>query len=92
MIMPYLRIPAPLRSYTAGQAEVAVSGTTAGLAMESLVCQYPALKPHLYNARGELRPFVNLYLGQDNIKTLQGLETPLHPEDRLMLIPAVAGG
>lgn len=90
--MPYLKIPAPLRSYTAGQAEVAVCGETAGQAMESLVGQYPALKPHLYNARGELRPFVNLYLGQENIKTLQGLDTPLQPADELRLIPAVAGG
>jgi molybdopterin converting factor small subunit len=90
--MPILRIPAPLRAYTAGQAEVAVCGETAGQAMESLVSQYPGLRPHLYNSRGELRPFVNLYLGQENIKTLQGLETPLCPDDHLRLIPAIAGG
>ena len=90
--MPYLKIPAPLRAYTGGLAEIAVNGETAGQAMQSLVCLYPSLRPHLYNSRGELRPFVNLFLGQDNIKTLQGLDTPLNPEDRLMLIPAVAGG
>ncbi len=90
--MPVLKIPTPWRSYTDGQAEITVHGDTAGQAMESLVHQYPALRPHLYNSLGELRPFVNLFLGQENIKTLQGLDTPLNSDDRLLLIPAVAGG
>ena len=53
---------------------------------------YPDLRPVLYNSRGELRPFVNLYLGNENIKHLQGLDTPLGETDQLRLIPAVAGG
>jgi molybdopterin converting factor small subunit len=60
--------------------------------MNDLVGRYPALKPHLYNGDGNLRPFVNLFLGEDNIKDLQGIETPLQAEDRLLLIPSVAGG
>jgi molybdopterin converting factor small subunit len=57
-----------------------------------LIELYPALKPHLYNGSGELRPFVNLFLNDENIKDLQGLETPLNESDRLMLIPSIAGG
>jgi molybdopterin synthase sulfur carrier subunit len=90
--MSTLKIPTPLRSYTDGQAEVAVDGGTVGSAMQSLVVQFPALKPHLYNENGELRAFVNLFVGEHNIKDLQGLETPLDEGDRLILIPSIAGG
>jgi sulfur-carrier protein len=90
--MPTLKIPTPLRSYTNGQAELTVQAATAGEAMQNLVVQFPALKPHLYNSEGNLRPFVNLFLGQDNLKDLQGLETPLAENAQLRLIPSIAGG
>ena len=90
--MPVLRIPTPLRSYTAGQSEIAVQGGTVAEAMDDLMGQYPSLKPHLYNGTGTLRPFVNLFIGENNIKDLKGLETPLEADDRLLLIPSIAGG
>lgn len=90
--MPVIRIPTPLRSYTAGRAEVPVQGQTVAQALESLTQLYPTLRPHLFNRDGHLRPFVNLFLDEDNIKDLQGLETPLKEGDRLMLIPSIAGG
>ncbi len=90
--MTTLKIPTPLRYYTDGQAEVTVDGSTVAAAMRDLVEQYPTLEQHLYNGNGEMRAFVNLFLGQDNIKDLQGLETPLSEEDTLRLIPSIAGG
>ncbi|MEW5867687.1 MAG: MoaD/ThiS family protein [Chloroflexota bacterium] len=90
--MPVLRIPTPLRTYTAGQSEISVHGATVAAAMSDLVTQFPALQPHLYNNDGVLRPFVNLFLGEENVKDLQGLETPLREGDRLLLIPSIAGG
>jgi molybdopterin converting factor small subunit len=90
--MSTFKIPTPLRSYTNGQAEVTVNGVNIASAMTSLIKQYPTLKPHLYNESGELRMFVNLFLGENNIKDLQGLETPLGENDRLILIPSIAGG
>jgi adenylyltransferase/sulfurtransferase len=90
--MTILKIPTPLRYYTGGQAEVPVSGSDVAAAMRDLVTQYPALKSHLYDGNDELRAFVNLFLGEDNIKDLQGLETPLGKEDTLRLIPSIAGG
>lgn len=90
--MPVLRIPTPLRSYTAGQSEIEIQGQTVQEAMQDLVVQFPSLQPHLYNGNGELRPFVNLFLGEDNIKDLEGLETRLSAGDRLLLIPSIAGG
>ena len=90
--MSTLKIPTPLRSYTNGQVEVTVNGGNIASAMISLTNQYPTLKPHLYNEFGELRAFVNLFLGENNINDLQGLETPLGENDRLILIPSIAGG
>ena len=90
--MPVLRIPTPLRSYTNGQSEISVQGGTVAEAMDDLMGQYPSLKPHLYNGTGALRPFVNLFVGENNIKDLKGLETPLEADDRVLLIPSIAGG
>lgn len=90
--MTILKIPTPLRNYTNGQAEVQVSGSDVAAAMQDLVGQYPTLEQHLYNGNGEMRAFVNLFLGEDNIKDLQGLDTPLGEEDTLRLIPSIAGG
>ena len=90
--MPILKIPTPLRSYTAGQIEVTVSGDNVSEVMHNLVEKYPTLKPHLYNADGQLRPFVNLFVGENNINDLQGLETPLENNTRVILIPSIAGG
>lgn len=90
--MPTLKIPTPLRYYTGGEAEIPVHGRTVQEAMGSLVKQYPALEPHLYSPEGKLRAFVNLFVGEDNIRDLQGLETPLSQEAQLRLIPSIAGG
>ncbi len=87
-----LKIPTPLRYYTDGLAEVFVSGPSVADAMRNLVEQYPTLEQHLYNGKGDMRAFVNLFLGEDNIKDLQGLETPLKDGDTLRLIPSIAGG
>jgi MoaD family protein len=90
--MPTLRIPTPLRTYTNGESEIDVQGKNVSEVMNDLMTQYPTLKPHLTNNEGNLRPFVNLFLGEENIDELQGLETPLKESDRLLLIPSIAGG
>ncbi|MDD5466499.1 MAG: MoaD/ThiS family protein [Anaerolineales bacterium] len=90
--MQTLRIPTPLRSYTDGRSEVNINGRTIAEAMQDLTAQYPDLRPHLFNEEGNLRPFVNLFLNQEDIRSLQGLETPLKEDDRLMIIPSIAGG
>ncbi len=90
--MPTIRIPTSLRSYTGGQGELALEGATVSAVMRDLAIKYPALEPHLFSQDGILRPFVNLYLGEENIKDLQGLHTKLKQDDRLLLIPSIAGG
>jgi sulfur-carrier protein len=90
--MPVVKIPSVLSSYFNGQTLVQVEGSDAGQALENLMKEFPAIRPHITNDRGQLRPFVNLYLGENNIKELNGMKTPLHPEDILQLVPSVAGG
>lgn len=90
--MPVLRIPTPLRAYTNGQAEVNVRGANISEALNDLTVQYPTIKPHLFNDGGELRPFVNLFVGENNIKDLQGVDTPVKDDQKIMLIPSIAGG
>jgi molybdopterin converting factor small subunit len=90
--MPVIKMPAPLRSYVNGLAEVPVRGATVGAVIGDLMEQYPIMRPHLADPAGTLRPFVNLFLGSNNIKDLQGLDTLLNPEDVLILVPSIAGG
>jgi molybdopterin converting factor small subunit len=89
--MPILRIPTPLRSYTGGQVEVQVNARSVGEAVEKLVEMFPTLKPHLYNDDGRLRPFVNLFVGEHNIKDLDGLATPVAEDTRVLVVPSIAG-
>ena len=90
--MPTLRIPTPLRSYTSGQSEADLSGNTVGEMMNDLLAQYPTLRPHLFNDEDQLRPFVNLFINEENIREMDGMATPLQEGDRVMLIPSIAGG
>ncbi len=80
--MPVIKIPAPLRLYTDGLSEIAVQGQTVAGAMENFMVAYPALKPHLFNSEGRLRPFVNLFLSGENVNNLQGMDTLLEEDDR----------
>jgi adenylyltransferase/sulfurtransferase len=90
--MPVLRIPTPLRAYTNGQSDVTVSGSNISEALADLTNQYPAIKPHLFSTSGDLRPFVNLFVGENNIRDLQGVNTPVQDGEKIMLIPSIAGG
>ena len=90
--MATIKLPTPLRTYAAGQTEVSVAGDTVSEALGQLLERYPALRQHLMNGDGQLRPFVNLFLGDENVMELQGMATPLKAGDRLLLIPSIAGG
>lgn len=90
--MPVIRIPAPLRHYTSGQAEVTVKGETVGAAMEEMMNLFPAFRPQLYKPDGSLRSFVNLFLEGRHIRDMQGMGTPVLPESSINLVPSIAGG
>lgn len=87
-----LRIPAALREFTAGEAELRVAATTVREALEVACELHPQLLQRLTTPDGELRPFVNVFVGRDNVRDLQGLATTLRGEEILSILPAVAGG
>ncbi|MBZ0295763.1 MAG: MoaD/ThiS family protein [Anaerolineae bacterium] len=89
--MPSIKIPTPLRAYTENQAQVTVSGSTVGEALEDLTSQYPDLRQHLYEG-DKLRNFVNVFLGDEDVRFLDGLETEIDEDDGLRIIPSIAGG
>lgn len=89
--MASIKIPTPLRVYTGGNAQVSVSGATVGEALSDLTTQFPELKQHLFNG-DQLRSFVNVYLGEDDIRFLNGLDTDIDPDTNLRIIPSIAGG
>lgn len=90
--MPVIRLPAQMRSYTSGNLLIPVQGETVQQAVDDLLRQYPVLRPHLSNDKGEMRPFVNLFLNQEHIKNLSGMETTLQEQDQLRLLLSISGG
>lgn len=89
--MASIKVPTPLRAYTDNQATINVEGSTVGAALNSLVEQYPDLKQHLFNGE-ELRSFVNVFIGDEDVRFLDGMDTEIDAGDNLRIIPSIAGG
>lgn len=87
-----VRIPTPLRSFVGGADEVALEAADVRGVIVMLGERHRGLVERICDAEGRVRPFVNLYLGPKNIKTLSGLDTALADGDVLSIVPAVAGG
>jgi len=89
--MAAVRIPPTLRAEVGGQRELEASGETVAEVLDDLVDRYPPLGAQLL-PDGELASFVNVYLGGEDIRTLDGLDTPVAASDQMILLPAMAGG
>lgn len=89
--MPSIRIPSPLRAFTDDQSQVPVAAGTVGSALNELTERYPQLREHLFQG-DDLRNFVNLFIGEEDVHFLQGLETLLREGDTLRILPSIAGG
>jgi len=89
--MPAVRIPPTLRAEVGGQREIEASGSTVAEVLEDLVGRYPPLAAQLLRD-GELGGFVNVYVGGEDVRTLDGLDTPVRAGDQIILLPAMAGG
>lgn len=87
-----ITIPTALRQYTAGSATVQLASAPVGALLAGLVEQYPQLGKQLYGAEGQLRSFVNIYVGDEDIRYMQGVETPVPDGETVSIIPAIAGG
>ena len=89
--MSVVRIPPTLRSETAGAREVEASGGTVRELLDDLMGRFPALRGQLLRD-DELAPFVNVYVGGEDVRTRDGLETPVEDDATVILLPAMAGG
>ncbi len=89
--MAAVRIPPTLRDEVGGARELDAHGSTVAEVIDDLVERYPPLAAQLLQD-GELAPFVNVYLGGEDVRTRDGLETPVTDGDQLILLPAMAGG
>jgi MoaD family protein len=86
-----VRIPTQLRSATDGESVASVEGATVGDVLESLFEQYEELRSRI-SEDGGLRRFVNVYVRGEDIRFLDGLQTPVNDGDEVTILPAVAGG
>ena len=87
-----VRVPTILRTYTAGESEVSASGTTLAEVLDDLDANYSGIKARVLDDEGNLRRFVNVYVGNDDDRFLDNLETPTPDGTQISVIPAVAGG
>jgi molybdopterin synthase sulfur carrier subunit len=90
--MALVRFPAVMKYYVDNQTEFSVSASTARELIEKIVEQYPAVKFHLVDSDGNLRKHFNVFVNGTHIRDLNGLETPLHEEDKVILMASAAGG
>lgn len=85
-------IPAPLRRFTNEVSSVQIEASTVGEALTALDAQFPGIRERICDADGRLRRFVSVFVNGRDVRSLQGLETPLREGDEVGIIPAMAGG
>jgi len=87
-----VRVPTILRTYTKGESEVAAEGSTLSEVLDSLDSSYPGIKGRVVDEQGRLRRFVNVYVGNEDVRFAEGLDTDTPDGAQVSVIPAVAGG
>jgi molybdopterin synthase sulfur carrier subunit len=87
-----VRIPTILRTYTNGESEVSAAGGTLAEVLDSLEDSYPGIRARILDEQGAIRRFVNVYVGNDDVRFLEALETSTPDGAQVSVIPAVAGG
>jgi len=85
-------IPTPLRQFAGGKSEVAVAASNVGEALNALTTEFSELRKHLYTEQDALRNFINVYVGDEDIRYLDGAETPIADNETLTIVPSIAGG
>ena len=87
-----VRIPTPLRPLSHGRDSLQLAGATARQVLESLERECPGMRSRICDERGEMRRFVNLFLNEEDVRQLNGLDSPVVDGDILSIVPAIAGG
>ena len=87
-----VNLPTVLRPHAGGERTVTLEGATVGAVLTALVAQYPGMTGQVIDDSGSLHKFVNVYLNDDDVRYLSGVDTPVGATDELSILPAVAGG
>jgi sulfur-carrier protein len=90
--MATIKIPPVLRASVGGEREVSASGGNVGEILRDLASSHPATENQLFSAEGELNRYVNVYLNDEDVRVLEGLDTVVGDSDTLVILPAMAGG
>jgi molybdopterin synthase sulfur carrier subunit len=90
--MATIKIPPVLRPSVGGEKEVNASGSDVGTVLQELASQHPATQSQLFGSDGQLNRYVNVYLNDEDVRVLDGLETSVGEGDTLVILPAMAGG
>lgn len=90
--MATIIIPTPLRKFTENSTTFDTSGGTVAEALQELVTKFPSIRQQLYDDQNQIRPFINLYIGDEDIRSLEKENTPLASGATLSIVPAIAGG
>lgn len=90
--MATIRIPTPMRRYTNGERLITVTAGTLATAIADLDRRFPGVRERLLDGEGRLHRFVSVFVGEEDVRLLQGLETPVDDQTEISIIPAMAGG
>jgi sulfur-carrier protein len=90
--MSKVKIPPVLRQSVGGQSELEAGGQTVGDVLRSVADSHPATKAQLFSSAGDLNRYVNVYLNDEDVRVLDGLDTEVGAGDTLVILPAMAGG
>jgi len=90
--MATIYIPTPLRRLTASQSKVTIAGDNISSLIQTLEEQYPGVQERLLDGEGNIKRFINVFVNDDEVRTLQGLETAVSESDKVSIVPAMAGG
>lgn len=90
--MATVYVPTPLRRFTNGQSKLIAQGDSVGTLLQTLDADYPGMSARLLDDDGNVKRFINVFVNDDEIRTLQGLNTPLGEDDLVSIVPAMAGG
>jgi molybdopterin synthase sulfur carrier subunit len=90
--MATVKIPPVLRASVGGEKEVSADGTSVGEVLNALATAHPQTQSQLFSAEGELNRYVNVYLNDEDVRVLDGLQTTVGEGDTLVILPAMAGG
>ncbi len=90
--MATVYVPTPLRRLTGGESKISASGNDIGALLQAVDQQFPGVTDRVLDEGGNVKRFINIFLNDEEIRTLQGLNTPVKDSDRVSIVPAMAGG